>query len=131
VSKPTPLPSDRVFETSSIRLSADETRLIIRVANSHNKPVCDYRSSGLVEMGILKETESPPPDTTSEKAALWKAIKAAAAEENSSKIHSNLLKLSELAKPKASKILTLTPLGKEIARGITVKLNGQYATSKC
>ncbi len=121
-----------VFETSPIRLSADETRLIVKAANNGGKPICDYHRGGLVEMGILQTNVVKPPDHSAEIAELWRAMRNAAKAEDVSEVRRLLGRIETLKsdkKPKEGYILT--SLGKQIARGITVRLNGTIANGRC
>ena len=124
--------SPKVFETSPIRLSADETRTIVKAANLNGKPICDYHVHGLVDMGILKRIITPPKDVTADVQADWKKIEAAAAKKDADAINRGLSKINELKRPTYAKdSFVLTALGKQVARGITVRLNGQYMQTKC
>jgi len=116
-----------VFKPSAITLSAEETRLIVRVANNTGKPLCDYRLGALTELGLLKPMTQPPPDHTDEIARCWERIRTAAKQEDLRGVRHNLDVIENLKAQKGKEGYVLTDLGKQVARGIAVRLNGQYA----
>ncbi len=118
---------DRVIETSTIRLSADETRLIVRAAANKGKPLCDYRAGELVALGLLETVKDIPPDRTEEIAGCWKNIENAVKNRSVSELRRAVDRIERYANEKKQEGYALTPLGHQVARGITVRLNGQFA----
>jgi len=124
--------TDRAIETSPIKLTADETRAIMKAATASH-PISDYRCCGLVDLGIMKVVTIEPKDHTTARKVCWKKIRAAVAQEDTWAISHELHTLNEFDRQEAKKEKghVLTPLGKQVARGVAVKLNGQYKTVPC
>jgi len=124
--------TEKVIETASIRLTADETRAIMKAAASSH-PISDYRCCGLVDLGIMAKVEIKPQDTTKERAELWRKIAKAAPRKDDDAIRDSLRTLSNLDNSERKKETgyVLTPLGKSVARGVRVSLNGQYKQVPC
>ncbi|HXI85332.1 MAG TPA: hypothetical protein VNL17_14720 [Verrucomicrobiae bacterium] len=120
-------PTEKVIETSTIRLSADETRTIMRASIKGN---CsnDWRCSSLVGMGIMRKVRSTPDESVDKKREeLWNRISKAVEKRNRTALDSASSELGKLDRDKEAYVYVLTDIGKQIARGITVRLNGQYA----
>lgn len=126
--------AEKVIETQTIRLTADETRAIMK-ASLNPKGISDYRCCALVDLGLMTLVAVQPVDNTKAVAECWKRIRKHAAEEDRGKINSELQAITDL-KYKASqcskeKVYVLTDLGKSVARGVAVRLNGQFKEVVC
>lgn len=115
------------IEVSTIRLTAGETRSIMRAASS-DVPVHDYgEGPGLAAMGIMKRV---PVNTEQEKKSkrneCWDRVKKAASREDLKALGNGYDELSRLTRDRDQFAYVLTDLGKQIARGVTVRLNSQY-----
>jgi hypothetical protein len=119
--------SDRVIEMVPIRLSADETRLIIRAANSKEPLTPNYsegRYTSLVELGLMVQL---PEDMKAKKLRLdsgWKAVFSATQKRDRDAVRQALRVIEDNNKSKYA--FALTALGKEVARGISVRLASQF-----
>ncbi len=122
--------SEPVIETSPIRLTVDETRLILRHATT-GKPIHgDYHSNALADIGILQRIEVPEEKDTAQKMAeCWKRAKEGFAVKDGAKVHQAMHDLERLSSDRdhndTKYLFTLTDLGKQLARGIGVRLNGK------
>jgi len=125
--------STKVIDTATIRLTADETRAIMKAATNAPKTISDYRCCGLVDLGIMRLVAVEPPNRDADKKECWNAIKIAAAKHDQSAIQKHLNKLDEFSRLERNKErgYVLTDLGKQVARGVKVSLNGQYKTVPC
>lgn len=124
--------TDRAIETAPIKLTADETRAIMKAANASH-PIQDYRCCSLVDLGIMKVVMIEPKDHTQARVKCWHEIRKGAQAEDMPRIERAQRDLNEFARQTAKKEKghVLTPLGKQVARGVSVKLNGQYKTVPC
>ena len=125
----TKLSADKIIETATIRLTADETRQIIKAKNG---ATVNYSlAQGLAGMGIMKAVPAMASvDVEARRKKLWATLQSFAAKKNLSGIAQAASELSTLDREAASKHYILTALGKQIAHNITVKLNGQYIPKK-
>jgi hypothetical protein len=122
-----------IIETSPIRLSVDETRILLRVLVA-GKPVKGdhYNYSGLAEMGILERTEIPEEKETAEKIAeCWKEAREGLKMRDVDIVHQAMHTIERLNsdrhREQSSYLYSLSEFGKQVARGISVRLNGQAA----
>lgn len=120
--------TEKVIETAPIRLTGDETRVIMKAATNFPKPISDYRCCALVDLGLMKKAVFPKPDSAPVIAECWKKIRVSALKSDRTGINSQLQKISEFerATTKKDEGYTLTPLGREVARGVTVRMNSQF-----
>jgi len=102
-------------------------------AAASKTPISDYRCCGLVDLGILKLVVVEPKDFTKEIVGHWKRIRKAASLQDEIGIREGLRQLDNIERMTKSKDkgYVLTDLGKQVARGVAVKLNGQYKTVPC
>ena len=119
------------IETSPIRLSVDETRLIMRCATAGKPIPGDYHANAMAELGILNRIEiSEEKDTAQKIAAIWKRARRALSAKDGEGLHQSMHDLERLTSDRdrnnTKYLFTLSDLGKQIARGINVRLNGQY-----
>jgi len=123
---------EKTLDIPTIRLTADETRAIMKAASATH-PIQDYRCCGLVDLGIMKIVSIDPKDHTLARVKCWNEIRKGAQNKEISRIENALRDLNEFDRQekKKEKGHILTPLGKQVARGVAVKLNGQYKTVPC
>jgi hypothetical protein len=113
-----------VFQTSQIRLSVDETRNVIKVAAGKTDNL--YGCSGLVDMGIMRAVPAAVPDVKKAVNTAWLALEHAVTTRDIPALDAANKTLQRLsAPPRRDVTYVLTPLGKALARGITVRLNAQ------
>jgi len=119
-----------VIECSPIRLTVDETKQLLRIATA-GKPVRgDYHCNSLAEIGILKRIEiTEEKDTPRKIQECWNKAKIGFAEKSEPIVHQAMHDIERLERDRDRNETVvhfdLTPLGKQIARGITVRLNSQ------
>lgn len=124
-----------VIETAPIRLTQDETKLILRITMAGKPiPAC-YGCESLSDMGILRRIAIPEEEVTARRIAdCWKRIRAGLAKKNQEAIHQACHDMERLTRDRdrnnPSYVVELTDLGKQVARGITVRLNGQYGGTR-
>lgn len=117
---------DKVIETSTIRLSMDETRTLLRAGMSKN-PITAYGADYLVGLGMLRQVTIRPDPKPKEVERLWRqALHAVQRRERSSAL-TQLDKIRQLTEPQEKRGYVLTELGKQVSRGITVRMNRQLA----
>lgn len=121
------------IETAPIRLTMDETKLLIRAANAGKPIKLDYQAPGneLADLGVLRRVEvSEEKDTALKVAECWARAKKALAVKDSETVHQAMRDLERLNSDRdrnnTKYLFELTDLGKQIARGITVRMNGRY-----
>jgi hypothetical protein len=124
---------EKVIETSPIRLTADETRAVMKAATAAPKPISDYRCCGLVDLGIMKLIPIESADNTAGRKECWKLIREAAVKQDRDVINeqSRLLRNFDEQERKKEKGYVLTELGKQVARGVKVSLNSQFKQVPC
>lgn len=124
--------AEKVIETSPIRLTTDETRAIMKAATA-GKPISDYRCCGLVDLGIMRLVQFEPKDHAMDIKHCWTNIQRASLKEDEHAINTEFHKLHELAEEARNKEkgYVLTDLGKQVARGVKVSLNGQFKQVPC
>ena len=124
-----------VIETSPIRLSVDETKLIMRIAVAGKPLAGDYHSNSLAELGIFRRVEvTEEKDTARKVADCWARAREGLKFKDGQKVHQAMHDLERLNSDRdrndTKYLYDLTDLGKQIARGISVRLNGQYMTAR-
>lgn len=115
-----------VIEVSPVRLSSDETRSMLRMAQS-DKPMKVGWSGvykGLIELGLVMET---PIETAAARASrltvAWRQLRLSAIARDlglAVKAFSDIQQMGGSDEPE--KGVVLTALGREVARGITVRM---------
>lgn len=117
-----------VIETSPVKLTADETRMILRAAQS-NKPVKQERWGGstsvaLLELGLLESVPMETQAARSGRVALaWRALKDAVGRRDAAASRKAIGEIELLERDESLDMgLVLTDLGKQVARGITVRI---------
>jgi len=123
------------IETTPIRLSVEETRWIIRLTVAGKPMPGDYHCNALAELGILRRTElSEEKDTALKISECWKRAKAGFILKDEVKVHQAMHDLERLTTDRdrhdTKYLFSLTDLGKQIARGINVRLNGGPKTER-
>ena len=120
---------DRAIQTEPFRLSAQETRAIWALSQSGEKPCQTYGASNLVELGLAKQVTSPKKDNSNAIDEAWKGLQIAARDCDFHTLSIWTDKISRLRREEreATKGYVLTPLGKQVARGVAVKLSSQFS----
>ena len=120
---------EKVIQTDTFRLSAQETRAIWAMAQAGDKPTNHYAALSLAELGFAKQVNFPKKDVTSAIEQSWKDLQSAASDKNLRGVTSAASKLENLQRQEreAVKGYVLTPLGKQIARGVAVRLSSQFS----
>ena len=115
---------DKVLVIPPIRLSVDEARSLLELYVSGNKPPKPYRADMLVKIGLATETPVKPKATAADEAQAWKALLIAAKAKNLSEVRRLYDSIGNIRYRADRKECTyaLTALGREVARGITVKM---------
>lgn len=112
------------FEIPPIRLSSEETRTIMRAYQNAGKPIKLYHRDGeLLELGILKEVPlvSGPAKGVGVSEA-WKDMKEAVARRDMRAVEKCQVALEKMIEADRSVGYILTPMGIELARGLTVRV---------
>ena len=118
-----------MIEAAPIRLSVEETRLVIK-ATVAGKPIPgDYRCNALAELGIFRRVELSEPKGHARKVAeCWERASRYLKGKDGERLHQSMHDLERLNNDRDRNdtkfLFELTDLGKQIARGISVKLNG-------
>lgn len=121
--KPEPM-----IETSPIRLSVEETRILLRIMAAGKPVPGDYHYSALAELGILTRIEVKEEREHARKVGdCWKRAKAALRVKDGEDLHQAMHDLERLNsdrhREQSAFLYGLSPLGKQIARGISVRMN--------
>lgn len=118
-----------IIETSPIRLSVDETRILMRIMAA-GKPVRsdNYQYSALAELGILARIEvKEEKEHARQIDECWKRAKTALRVKDHEELHQAMHDLEKLNSDRHREqnayLYELSPLGKQIARGISVRMN--------
>ena len=126
MSKQTQAP-ERVIETSPVRLSAEETRLMMKAAIA-GEPISTWQNvSGLADLGLMTKVKMPPKKGLDTVETLWVKAEKAVKLRRRDEAAGALSRIQTLSTARQQDGYILTPLGKEVARGLTVRLNAQYA----
>jgi len=120
------------IQTSPIRLTVEETKLVLR-ASIAGKPIQDKYPNlgvGLSDMGIFRRIEVSEEKVTAGKIAeCWSRARKGLAIKDLDGVHQAMHDLERLSADRdrnnSTYLYELTALGKNIARGITVRVNGQ------
>lgn len=116
-----------LIETTPLRLTADETRLIIRLVTS-GKPINgDFHAKTLAEIGILQAIPVPEEtDTRAKIAECWKRARAGVRLRDLESTHQALHDIERLQSDRDRNDTRyryiLSDLGKQIARGVSIRL---------
>lgn len=113
-----------VIETSPVRLTSDETRSLLRAAQSTRPIASGYNTNSLVELGLM---EKVPIETESARkkriADSWAKLKTSCTVKDLEIASSAVRELSALLRTGEPETgVSLTAIGKEVARGITVRI---------
>lgn len=124
---------EKAIETAPIRLTSDETRALMKLSASDGTPIETFHACGLVDLGLAAKVETPAVDFKAERKACWERIQKAAQKEDKRSVEREIENLDGYTNKTTFKKVgfTLTPLGKQIARGVTVRLNGQAKQMGC
>ncbi len=119
---------EKAIETAPIRLSADETRAIIRALAAGGKPIQDYRCDGLVSLGLMRPAVIPPVDESKAETTAWHALVVASKLRNMRDVKKAMSELERISSNRARKQngFVLTPLGSQVARGVSVRMGAQF-----
>jgi hypothetical protein len=119
---------NKAIQTEPFRLSAQETRAIWALSQSEKKPCSTYGASNLVELGFAKQVNLPKKDNSHTINEVWKDLQKAVDARSLRVVNIYADKISRLLHEENAVIkgYVLTPLGKQVARGIAVKLSSQF-----
>jgi hypothetical protein len=125
-----PRPVEPAFEISPIRLSVEETKIILRISVAAKPIHGDYQCAVLADFGILRRIEvSEEKDTSRKIAECWQRARKALGQKDSAEVHQAMHDIDRLSSDRDRNdrkyLYDLTDLGKQIARGITIRLNSQ------
>jgi hypothetical protein len=121
--------NNKAVRTEPFRLSAQETRAIWSLAQSGEKPCHPYGASNLVELGFAKQVNSPKKDNSTAIDEAWKGLQIAARDCDLRGVTTCMAKIDRLHREEkeVSKGYVLTELGKQVARGVAVRLSSQFS----
>jgi hypothetical protein len=120
-----------VIEAGALRLSTDETRLILKALNSPNSPVLGWGAQSLTGLGIMKAVPKLAAVEVEDRSKkLWSKLQQSVAGKNLGLVSKAVSELEDLKRDAEGHQFVLTALGRQIARKITVKLNSQYLPKK-
>lgn len=117
--------NEKVIEVPTIRLSVDETRAIMRAQQNGKTSIGSYGAAGLVDLGIMRKIVTNK-DTPAKRAEAWGKVKVAVAKRDYAAASTALESVLVMNRKDKEFAYELTPLGKQVARGIAVKLSAQY-----
>jgi hypothetical protein len=127
MSKPTA--PEPVFQTSPVRLSVDETRLLLRIAVAGKPVSANYHAEALADMGILSRTElNQEKDTAKILAECWQRARKGVAAKDQDMVRDAMREIDRIVRDRdgdAKYLFGLTDLGRQIVRGVSVRLNSQ------
>lgn len=112
------------LQVSPIRLAADETRLIVKAA-TRGVPVEGHACSGLADLGIFIEVPTDDKQHKADLSLAWKELVSAAKAQDLESVQDAARRLGQLERQHTScerKFYQLTPFGKQVARGVTVRM---------
>lgn len=112
------------FEIPAIRLSVDESRAIFK-ASQASGPIESYASRSLVELGIMKAAKITSKKADNESAS-WAKLKAAVSAADLPMAKRALDSIYTARAEKGRTGYILTELGKQVARGISVRMAAQF-----
>lgn len=118
----------QIIEMAQIRLSTEETRAIVR-AQVAGKPVAGspYSGSahaGLVDLGIMRRVKRDTSKDEQKKAELWERTQTAARQRDMRELKRLISSIESISADKSPEF-ELTALGKQIARGISVRMGSR------
>lgn len=116
---------DPAFDLAPVRLSADETRTILRLAQANGKPIHTPYSMALADLGIVRRVVVKAVDNKKEIEEVWGDIARAVRARAIGRVAVGLEKIRKLSKPQREAGVELTDLGKQLARGISVRIASQ------
>lgn len=121
--------TEPVIETSNIRLSVDETKTIMRITVAGKPIPGNYESAALADLGILRRIPvSNDKDIALKIAECWSRARKGLSAKDSQEVHQAMHDIERLGNDRdrndTKYLYDLTDLGKQIARGISVRLNG-------
>lgn len=122
--------NDTVIDAAPIRLTADETRLVWKLMQSNGTPQQAYSGCSLVELGLAKKVSiAPKEDFTAKRAEAWVKLATAAKVRDKKQVSSALSTIEECDRnsKREESGYVLTERGKQVARGLTIRWNTQYA----
>lgn len=127
-------PSAAIFEPSPVRLTVEETKIIIRLSAAAAPLGGDsYQftnlANGLVDLGIARRVEiTEERDTAARIKECWQRARRSFAEKDSAAVHQAMHDIERISSDRDRNSVKfkfeLTDVGKQLARGIAVKLNG-------
>lgn len=114
------------IEASAIRLSPEETRIVIRVAVAGKPVEGSYQHAALAELGILKRIEvTEEKDTARKIAECWVRARQALTLKDSERVHQAMHDLEKLStdrhREETRYRYELTDLGRQISRGVNIQ----------
>lgn len=117
-----------MIETAPLRLSVDETRILLRIMAAGKPVQGDYHYAALAELGILTRIEVKEEKAHARQVEeCWHRAKDALRVRNSEDLHQAMHDLEKLNsdrhREQNSYVYSLSPLGKQIARGISIRMN--------
>lgn len=119
-----------VIEAATIRLTADETKALIKAHLAAGKPVSfgyNGPAVSLIDMGLMQVAKPVGLSREERLNELWDEVNFAVQARGRRRITSAFEKFDRGDSANEIKQYVLTDSGKQIARGITIKLNSQYA----
>ena len=119
----------KAIEPAPIRLTADETRLLI-AASMATKPIENYHGDSLANLGLVKRVPLRDPKEKAVKLkTAWIELAAAARARQFSIVKTKLDEIANITHYERPGYI-ITPLGREVVRGITIRLTKEYAGPK-
>ena len=109
------------FESAPVRLSRGETRCIMQCQTTGRST--SYECRGLVELGLMvKRRDKKSEDIGTQLKKQWLRLQSAADRESRSDVNSAIREMDNITRDAKSEHFVLTDLGKQVARGITVRM---------
>lgn len=112
-----------VIEHSPVRLTSDETRFLLRMAQSTGPIEETYNSRSLMELGLAEEM---PMMTEAEKkkrnVEAWNKLRLALTTRELDLARTAVRQIEKSSESNSKTGFVLTDLGKQVARGITVRI---------
>lgn len=116
----------RVIEPTTIRLTSDETRMLMKAAVNPEGIAMHYNGRGVIELGLVKKIPAPKDTKAKLEAALKNARQAALASKTWPvlvKRYSAASKAADAVRyaAKPEELHVLTPAGKALVSSITIR----------
>lgn len=112
-----------VIEHSPVRLTSDETRLMLRMAQSTAPIDPSYNGRSILELGLAEEV---PMMTEAEKkkrnVEAWNKLRLALTARDLELAKTAVREIEKSSESNSKTGFVLTDLGKQVARGITVRI---------